>query len=327
MGLRLPTRLTSKIAYTGFELFIILVTSLIGGIRLFPFLYVVFVLRNCLIFERRTRSIVTGIAFLLCVLTLFHRLKSYAFSAPAVFEERVGFLGFSFAVLYGLVVIGLELLVDAVLSERRSREQLAAANEQLRDYALRIEDVATLQERNRIAREIHDSLGHSLTVFNLHLEAAMRLLQSNPAEAQELLVEAKQVSSKALREVRQSVAALRSDPLQGRSLKHVILDLANNFQRSTRVLPECNIEVNRFVPATIQNAVYRIVQEALTNICKYASATEVTITVTTPSDLQVSIRDNGKGFDWYQTTQGFGLQGMRERTTSLGGTYEAHTTC
>ncbi len=326
MGLRLPTRQSAKIGYTIVEFFILVSVSLVGGIRLFPFLYIVLVLRNCLIFERQTRSMVAGIAFLFCVLTIIHRLKSSAAFSPFLMDERIGALGFSFAVLFGLVVIVLQMLVSAVLSERRSREQLATANEQLRQYALRIEDVATLQERNRIAREIHDSLGHSLTVFNLHLEAALQLLQSNPAEARELLTEARQIGSKTLQEVRQSVSVLRSHPLERRSLEEAISSLLNDFQRSTGIIPRVQMDFHCFIPVEIKTAIYRIVQEALTNICKYAAATEVAITLaTTPDEIQVIVRDNGKGFDLNQTTTSFGLQGMRERTATLGGNLQIIT--
>jgi len=193
---------------------------------------------------------------------------------------------------------------------------------QLRQYALQIEDIATLQERNRIAREIHDSLGHSLTVFNLHLEAALRLLDSEPTEAKELLREAKQLGSVALQEVRQSVRALRADPLQGKSLEVAIAGLIEDFYRSTSLLPRVEIEILSSPSPEIKTAVYRIIQEALTNICKYAEATTVTISaIADRGELRLEIADNGKGFDPAENTTGFGLAGMRERTLALGGEF------
>jgi signal transduction histidine kinase len=238
----------------------------------------------------------------------------------------------SFAILFGLALVFLQLLVDAVLSERQSREKLAItndklerANAQLRQYALRIEDIATLQERNRIAREIHDSLGHSLTVLNLHLEAAWKLWNSDLDEATEFLVEAKQLGSTALNDVRQSVFALRSDPLESQSLEEAITSLSENFRRSTGVSPKSSITVSYPIPAEVKTVVYRIVQEALTNICKYAAATEVKIQICTTTDLHLVITDNGKGFNFNQNTTGFGLQGMRERTLALGGKFEVVT--
>jgi signal transduction histidine kinase len=329
MGSQLPTTKSQKAIYTSVEIALILLMSLMGGIRLFPLLYIVLVNRNCLILTGRDRSIVTGIAGLLCALTQFRRFQSLALLRPAGVPERLGFILLGSMVLFGLVIVCLQLLVSAVLAERQSREQLAVANAQLRRYALKIEETATWQERNRIAREIHDSLGHSLTVFNLHLEAALRLLQSDPTEARALLVEAKQLGTIALSEVRQSVAVLRSDPLQGRSLQAAITTLVDDFRRSTGIVPVYTLaidspdhQLDRYpIPAEVKTAVYRIVQEALTNISKYAAATQVEIHLHAAIDLEVRIEDNGKGFDLKQNTTGFGIQGMRERTQALAGKF------
>lgn len=332
MGLYLPKdKRLYKVIYTSVEIGLILLASVVGGIRLFALLYIILVIRNCLIFERQSRLIVTGLTFTLFLLTQIHRVKNLTLPESWTVSERPGLL-LLIAVLFVLVLVFLQLLVDAVLSERQSREKLAiantkleCANAQLRQYALRIEDIATLQERNRIAREIHDSLGHSLTVLNLHLEAALKLWKSDLDEATEFLAEAKQLGSTALDDVRQSVFALHSDPLDGQSLEEAIASLIENFSRSTRVLPKTNINLSHPIPAKVKTAIYRIVQEALTNICKYAAATEVEIEIQTKTDLQLIIIDNGRGFNLNQTTTGFGLQGMCERTKALEGNFKVVT--
>jgi signal transduction histidine kinase len=333
MGLRLPSnKFLSKAIYTSLEIWLILLSSIVGFISLFPFLYVILIIRNCFIFRRQMRLIVTGIAFLLFLLTTLYRTKNFPLSLPRATPYRLESLVFSLALLFGLVLLFLQLLVDAILSERQSREQLAKANvqlelanAQLRQYALRIEDIATLQERNRIARDIHDSLGHSLSILNLHLEAALKLWKTEPEEATEFLTEAKSLGSRALDDVRQSVFALRSDPLEGQSLEEAIASLTGNFFRSTSIQPNINIDLSHSIPPEVKIVVYRIVQEALTNIYKYAGTTEVDIQVKTKNDLQLMISDNGRGFDLTQNTSGFGLQGMCERTQALGGQFEVVT--
>lgn len=90
----------------------------------------------------------------------------------------------------------------------------------------------------------------------------------------------------ALAEVRQSVSTLRSDPLQGRSLEEVVLSLAEDFHRSTGVLPACSLQLRGSVSGEVTIAVYRILQEALTNVCKYAAATEVKIQLFTSAELR-----------------------------------------
>jgi signal transduction histidine kinase len=213
----------------------------------------------------------------------------------------------------------LQLFINAVLSEKKSRQELAIAHEQLRRYALRIEDIATLQERNRLAREIHDSLGHSLVGFNLHLEAALRLFAIAPQESRELLIEAKEMSDIALQEVRRSVAKLRTDPLQGKSLQEALAILMQNFQNSTNIIPQLELNLSINLSHEISVAIYRIVQESLTNICKYAKATKVKISLKSDQDLELVILDNGQGFQLEKNSTGFGLQGMKERTIALGG--------
>ncbi|NER90173.1 sensor histidine kinase [Moorena sp. SIO3A2] len=340
MGLRLPTNQPIyKILYTAAEIGVILLASIVGHIRLLQLMLIILVVRNCFIFEFQGRLVMTGFALILFLMRQMVRFQHHAlrhrppFRPPPVFRppptglipERLLFILLSSVLIFVLVLIVLQLLVDAVLSERKSREDLAQANAQLRQYALRIEDIATLQERNRIAREIHDSLGHSLTVFNLHLEAALRLLQSDPAEAKEFILEAKQLGKTALKDVRQSVASLRLNPLQEQSLENAIASLIDDFQKSTAISPTYHLNLKRSIPGDIKIAVYRIVQEGLTNIFKYAKPTQVYIQIKTATDLQLIIKDNGIGFSLNQNTTGFGLQGMRERTQALGGTFKIET--
>lgn len=218
--------------------------------------------------------------------------------------------------------------LQAQLQAQNSRLQQAEAEllkalAQERSLNQRIEEMATLEERNRIAHDIHDSLGHSLVALNIQMETALALWQDDPDQAYTFLVEAKQLGSGALQAVRQSVSAIRSDPLQGQALSGAIATLIQEFQRTTGVLPTCHINLSQPLSNQVNTVVYRIVQEGLTNICKHAEATAVQIQLqTTASDLLLTIQDNGKGFWIVQNGIGFGLQGIRERTTALGGELE-----
>ena len=196
----------------------------------------------------------------------------------------------------------------------------------MRLYALRVDELATVQERNRIARDIHDSLGHSLTVFGIHLEGALRLLNSNPAKAAELLMEIKQLNANTLKEVRESVTALRSDPLQERTLADAISDLVAESQKTVCVVATFDNQLKSLLSHDMNIVIYRIVQESLTNVRKYSAATDVNISIIqSATDLEVTITDNGKGFALSQNTTGFGLQGMQERALALMGQLEVIT--
>jgi signal transduction histidine kinase len=322
MGLRLPqSNNFIKIIYTGIELFLILLTGSFGGItyRIFPFLYLVLVTRSCLIFQMPGRLTITILSFIFFVLTLRRRFDRLPLT-PAV-QERFLFFSFNFAIMFGLALVFVLLLMNTVLSERKSREELAIANQKLRQYALQIESQAALEERNRIAREIHDSLGHSLTALNLQLETALKLWHSQPDKAHTFLARAKELGSKALQDVRNSVSTMRSQPLQDQTLEQAIAGLVENMQRTIGIFPICQIDLSFPVSSEIKNPIYRIVQESFTNICKHAQATEVKLElVTTNTNLHLEIQDNGKGFDLEQNTTGFGLKSMRDRTLALGGT-------
>lgn len=323
MGLKLPVgNRKYKVLYVGIQFFLIFLTAIARSrtMRIFPFLYLILVIRSCLLFKLPGRLVVTILSFALFLLSLLLRFNR--FNASPAIAERLRFILIGYGLLFGLSLVFVLLLMNAAIAERQSSEKLAIALEQLRQYALRIEDQATLQERNRIAREIHDSLGHSLTALNLQLETALKLGRSQPEKAQTFLALAKQLAAQALREVRQSVSTMRSEALLGQSLPEAITTLTKQFQGSTGVLPICTINLARPLPSEINTAVYRILQESLTNIAKYARATEVKIKLTTTTtELDLSIQDNGKGFNSNQNTTGFGLQSMRDRTMALGGKF------
>jgi signal transduction histidine kinase len=210
--------------------------------------------------------------------------------------------------------------IENQLIVRRLQEKLLKALEKERALNQRIEEMATVEERNRIAREIHDSLGHALVALKIQIETTLTLWQKDPERAYEFLKEAKQLSSEALRSVRLSVSDLRQDPLQGKLLEEAIANLVREFHHTSGILPQLQINLSQPLSNQVSTAVYRLVQEGLTNIYKYAEATAVQIDIeTTDSGLLVTLRDNGKGFCADRSSTGYGIQGMRERIAALEG--------
>lgn len=330
MGLKLPTqKLSNKLAYTFLEFGLLFLTFLVDHrTGFFPMFGLIIVIRACLMFQQAGRLIITSWVFISFVLIQFLGLSAPTrpHQRPLPIPESVAntilTLKLNTVVTFGLTLLFMLLLVNALLAERESREKLLKANDQLRQYALRIEDQATLQERNRIAREIHDSLGHSLTAQSIQLENALLFLPSNAEKSGAFLREAKQLGSRALQEVRRSISTLRSNPLQGKSLQETITKTVNDFRNTTSIDIECNIELFQPISIEISTALYRIFQESLTNIYKHSDATAVKIDLhNTPEAIYLQINDNGKGFDPNVNSTGFGLQGMRERTIALGGQF------
>jgi two-component system, sensor histidine kinase and response regulator len=203
---------------------------------------------------------------------------------------------------------------------QQTERELEAALAQSRSLNQQIEEMTAVEERNRIARDIHDSLGHALVALNMQMGAALSLWNSSPKEAYEFLVRAKDLGSEALEAVRQSVSSIRSDPLEGKLFEGAIAGLVEDFRQSTGIPPECSIDLSHPASDAINRAVYRLVQEGLTNICKHAEASAVQIRIqTTIDELLLTLTDNGRGFFSDETIAGYGLQGMKERAISLGG--------
>lgn len=227
--------------------------------------------------------------------------------------------------------VDLEILLDATTEHAAAIEsdlekaevELRRALDQERALNQRIEELATLEERNRIARDIHDSLGHLLVGLNVQMETALALWQDDPERAYKFLAKAKQLGSDALQATRESVSGLRCDPLQGRSLQEAIKCLTQDFHHTTGIRPTCQIHLPSPLSNRINTVVYRIVQEGLTNISKHANPTAVMLQIQcTDTNLFLTLQDDGDGFQLDANRSGFGLQGMQERITALQGILE-----
>ena len=203
--------------------------------------------------------------------------------------------------------------------------QLEAAQAELRARANEAEELAVTRERNRMAREIHDTLGHYLTILAVQLETATKLEERGDPRLRAELVEARRVASECLAEVRRSVAALRPADLTTRSFPAALGRLAAEFEASA---PETEIVLDveqpaRQLPAELRVALFRVVQESLTNIRKHARATKVLVRLRVENDqVDLTVLDNGVGAesstDGHES--GFGLIGVRERVELIGGT-------
>ncbi|NEQ46304.1 MAG: sensor histidine kinase [Leptolyngbya sp. SIOISBB] len=332
MGLHLPQRWLPKLSYTVLELSGLLLLALHTWrsstmTPLLPLLGMVVVIRSCQMLQGWWRVAVVGIVFTLHGIAVFARGEM---PIPPLVVQRLGTpptdwqmtaIKTNLIIFFGLVLVFVLLLVNALLSVYRSQQDLAIAHEQLRAYAAKIENQATLQERNRIAREIHDSLGHALTAQTILLENALLFLPPEAARAKGYLTTATESAYQALRDVSKSVATLRTQPLQDAPLSQTIPALVKDICQPAHIVPDYLIELPEALPEDTSLALLRIVQEALTNTVKHSQAQLVQVRLVEKSRrLNLQVLDNGKGFDPSKNTSGFGLRGMRERATALGGT-------
>jgi len=180
---------------------------------------------------------------------------------------------------------------------------------------------ARAEERARIAREIHDTLVQGLTAIGLQLEGALTLFEESPPRARERLRRALDVSRESLEEARRSVLDLRAMPLVGRPLAEALAALGRRFTSETGIRVHVRAPEGGELPLRVEAELLRIAQEALTNVRKHATASEVDVTLRRAGGtLHLSIRDDGRGFSVRKrSTTGVGILGMHERAKVLGG--------
>lgn len=215
-----------------------------------------------------------------------------------------------------------ELEADELSLLHTLGDMLSVAVERARLHARRLEAAQT-EERNRLAREIHDTIAQDLSAITFQLEAAEAILgaQGDPERAQRSVSAALGLARKGLEEARRSVLDLRAAPLEGRTLPVALAALVAEhapavvFEMAGAPAP---------LPPAVEVGLYRISQEALQNALRHAAASRVHLRLeSSPAQVLLTIEDDGKGFAIEDaTTSRFGLVGMQERARLLGGTFQ-----
>jgi signal transduction histidine kinase len=248
----------------------------------------------------------------------------------AIFVYFQGWLGFIILLPYAcgyffFAVFGWNTL--QANRERRRSEQLLAelqqAHGQLQEYASRLEELTITQERNRIAREMHDTLGHRLTVASVQLEGAQRLIHSNPERVEQILGTVREQIREGLGELRRTVAMLRSPVEEELPLEQALPKLADQVREASgiRVYLDLGGCLDPLPPAYRQ-ALYRAAQEGLTNIQRHSQASEAWLHLDQrDGKFTLLISDNGVGISGSQNRTGFGLTGLKERAALLDGDF------
>lgn len=187
--------------------------------------------------------------------------------------------------------------------------------------------LARVEERARLAREIHDTLAQGLTAIALHLESALRHLDQRPGRARQRLERALETAQTSLEEARRSVLNLRAAPLAGKPLPEAIEALARRFTAESGIRVRVRTVDARVLPLGVEAELFRIAQEALTNVRRHARATEVELVLEyMPRRVRLSVADNGRGFDPASVAADrHGIVGMRERAALLGGRLRVST--
>lgn len=240
----------------------------------------------------------------------------------AVLQSTLVYLsGVVFVVLFTQIAIREQSTRAEV---ERLAAELARANEGLRQHAIQAEELATARERNRLAREIHDSLGHYLTVINVQLEVAQTVLGQDPGRALDALRKAQSLTHEGLADVRHSIAALRRSPTEDRPLAQALSALLEECRAAGLVAEMTVTGQPQTLPPQVELTLYRAAQEGLTNTRKHARASRLDLNLDYGvSAVRLVLQDNGVGES--ESGQGFGLLGVRERAQLLGGQVRLET--
>jgi len=218
----------------------------------------------------------------------------------------------------GTFLVALIFMIRA----ERARAALDEANRALRAYATQSEELATARERNRIAREIHDGLGHYLTTIHMQIQAASSIVDSDRARALKTLAKAQQLAHEALGDIRRSVSALRAER---QPLPAALAALAQASDDAGLATTLTVVGDARPLDPQEEQALYRAAQEGLTNARKHAQAASATLTLdfSNAKLVRLTVADDGRGAS--ATDGGFGLVGLRERVQLVGGSLSLQT--
>ncbi|PZD75111.1 Signal transduction histidine-protein kinase/phosphatase UhpB [Acaryochloris thomasi RCC1774] len=306
-----------RLAYVGFN---VLVFTMAASASLsFPLQMYWFLAKSCFSLGRRDAimtTVLTGASFLL----------AYRWNLPnalALLAERgierwldPNYIFFNQLSFYMGASSFTLVFVHIVIAEQKSRYEAEALTQQVKTLA------ATL-ERTRIARDIHDSLGHSLTTLDVQLELAQQLYQRDSVKTEESLNKAKRLTSQCLDEVRRSVQTMRAEKFDLNDAIAALTDSIHEKQSLTLHQDLCLPPL----PSQVGHQLYCIIQEGLTNIQKHAGATAVTLKGNQDTNgITVVLHDNGQGFNPSTPHEGFGIRGMRERTQLLEGDFTVQST-
>lgn len=236
----------------------------------------------------------------------------------SIFAAIGTFAGFLF---FGSAAEAQLKAMRASAESRRLLQELQDAHRRLQAQAAQAEELAASQERNRLAREVHDTLGHRLSVAAVQLEAVQKLISRDPDKARTMAENVYSQVLEGLQELRRTVSTLRAPLEEDLPLANALTRLVHTFEEATDIEGQLTLkEPLPELPAGHRHALYRATQEALTNVQKHAQARHVSISLRRERDhVVLRVADDGRGMKKEQNNQGFGLRGLKERAVQLGG--------
>jgi signal transduction histidine kinase len=246
-------------------------------------------------------------------------------------ENAINFMFIIFCAVVGGLIRKLQVAREKQAEQygllSKSHQELSDVHEQLRSYSKQVEELTVIRERNQIAREIHDTVGHKITALIVQLQLAREYMSLDLEKSKETIQKCEELTRDALEEIRTSVRTLREDDGMNATFLAATQSVLKEFSHMTRI--QVSLDINGDLtntPTSLQPTIIRIIQESLTNSKRHGDATRCQVSIDCSPDLiGLVIDDNGKGAAKVQPS--FGLTNMRERVLEHGGSiqYESHT--
>jgi two-component system, NarL family, sensor histidine kinase LiaS len=194
--------------------------------------------------------------------------------------------------------------------------------DELKETQQKLRELAVVEERNRLARDLHDSVKQQVFAISMQLSAA-RTSMSATDKAYQSVTEAERLAQQAGTELTSLINALRPPALERKSLPDAVREHVEEWSRQNRVDAKMNIDSTVTMDQQVEQALFRVVQEALANVARHSHADKVTVELKTENDAVVlTIEDNGIGFDAEKIAKGVGLDSMQERLAAMNGNLE-----
>ncbi|MCF6408916.1 HAMP domain-containing sensor histidine kinase [Pseudalkalibacillus salsuginis] len=224
----------------------------------------------------------------------------------------------------GIISAEINQLSDKIKKQVQSLQKLA--NEKA-EYAEKAHTAATIEERQRLARDLHDAVSQQLFALNMMSSAALKLFERHPGRAKSQLEQVVEMANKAQGEMRALLLHLRPIDLSGEKLHSGIQELVNELQQKSGIEIHSEIDEIPDVSRGIEDHLFRLMQEGLANALRHSQASKITVKLDSiQKHIRIHLRDNGVGFDLNQKKKtSYGLKTMQERCDDIGGTFSITT--
>jgi two-component system, NarL family, sensor histidine kinase LiaS len=215
-----------------------------------------------------------------------------------------------------------------VVTRDRSKDELGQLSRELNEMAAQLEnllqargELATLEARNRFARDLHDSVKQQVFATSLQIAAARALIERDTESAEDHLSQADELVRQAQKELNVLIGEMRPAALEGKGLAGALSEYVARWSQGAEIPADLRVQGERETPLEVEQALFRVAQEALANVARHSGAQHAEVDlIYTASNVTLRVADDGRGFDPAQGTGGgFGLQSMRERLVKLGG--------